>query len=199
MGSDKRHRSRVASVEAQCGSCRQPAELTLYESRRQRRALDVFRRGLDDRVDRWIKCSACRRAYPAGATTLFDDPDRWVDPGQELAEGQEAWAADLDRADAAETDEHVERRQPAEDGEDVEAGALHDAVEHDEPGDREAPTEDVSPSEDVEPVNRDEPDEPVDSDEPDEPAPTVRSGRRRRRATRPQQSAGDSASDRAPH
>jgi hypothetical protein len=62
----------VQRAEAECGSCGQLAELTLRETRRVRRPLDVFRRGLDDRVDRWISCSVCRRTYPAGRVDLLE-------------------------------------------------------------------------------------------------------------------------------
>lgn len=41
-------------------------DLTLVEIRPRRQLRDLFRRDLDLRVDRRIRCSACRRSYPAG-------------------------------------------------------------------------------------------------------------------------------------
>lgn len=47
-----------------CGSCREIADLHLHESGYRRTWSEMFRDDVDERVDRRVTCSACRRTYP---------------------------------------------------------------------------------------------------------------------------------------
>lgn len=50
-----------------CGSCGETADLRLTESGYPRDWRDMLKSDIDDRVDRRVTCSACRRTYPVRA------------------------------------------------------------------------------------------------------------------------------------
>ncbi len=71
-----------------CGSCGQMADLHLTESSYQRRWYEALKVSIDDRVDRRVRCSTCRRTYPVRATD--DSPLPAAARGTEEATGRTA-------------------------------------------------------------------------------------------------------------
>ena len=66
----RRRKVEIGTVRGRCGSCGEPADLTLYEIRLQRSWRNLFQRNLDRRIDRQVKCSACGRRYAVRTSDL---------------------------------------------------------------------------------------------------------------------------------
>ena len=54
----------LGTFRGRCGSCHQVADLHLHESGYRRTWSELLRDDIDERRDRRVTCSACRRTYP---------------------------------------------------------------------------------------------------------------------------------------